>query len=58
MNRSEIAKELGKRGGATTLKKYGTEYFRRIIKLRWARKKGLVPEETADPLDKQKEAVV
>lgn len=39
-----MAKELGKKGGQETLKKYGTEHFRRIINKRWANQKGVQKE--------------
>ncbi len=42
---SEIAKQLGKRGGEATKQKHGTEYYRRLAKLSLAKrwKKGTCP---------------
>jgi len=43
---SEIAKQLGKRGGETTNQKHGTEYYRHIARLltREALEKGNLPD--------------
>jgi hypothetical protein len=36
---SSIAKKLGQRGGNETLRKYGTEHFKKIGQKRWAKNK-------------------
>lgn len=46
--RSEMARQLGIRGGAAVKKKYGTDYFVRISKLgkvaRWGKKSSASPD--------------
>jgi hypothetical protein len=35
MAKNKIAQELGRSGGKKTLKKYGTEHYKRMINKRW-----------------------
>lgn len=39
MKQTDIAKQLGSRGGKKTLKKYGKEHFREMVNKRWAKVK-------------------
>lgn len=36
---SSLAKEMGKLGGKTTMKKYGKEHFKKMNEIRWAKNK-------------------
>lgn len=36
---SEIAKELGRRGGLATKKKYGKNHFKDLVNKRWEKEK-------------------
>lgn len=35
MDKKKIAQELGRSGGNATLRKHGTEHYRKIIQKRW-----------------------
>ena len=52
MNTSDIARELGQKGGKKTLEKYGTEHFRKIIRKRWDKKKEVQKTNDDKTLDK------
>ena len=52
---SDMAKQLGSKGGKKTLKKYGTEHFRKLINKRWEKEraeKKLLKNEANLPIDK------
>lgn len=44
LSREEILKlfrEMGKKGGSTTLARHGKEHYRKMIRKRWAKKRGI-----------------
>ena len=50
MKQTNIAKQLGARGGKATLKKYGKEHFSEMVKRRWAKVKKETPNQTEEAL--------
>jgi len=53
MDNHEIAKALGKAGGAKTLAKYGKDHYKKIIKSRWDKVRAEAKKTTENsPIDK------
>lgn len=46
---SDIAKELGRRGGLATKKKYGKEHFKKLIDKRWEKERAKKKEVENEP---------
>jgi hypothetical protein len=42
----EHMRQLARKGGLTTAKKYGSKHMSEIVKMRWAKAKGVVDKST------------